>query len=506
MLKTIDYYLDRITMYRLVLYVLIAYILIAVVFSTFGALGFSPFQLIISSLLLIAVSWCANRVFSNVFAAPYNVESFYISALILSLIVNPAKNLDDYILLGWIAILSVASKYILAIRRKHIFNPAAISLVITGMFLGQSGSWWIGSAWMTPFVIAGGFLIIRKLRFEDLAWSFFTTSVALSLLFDILFGGNVFSAFAQIGFHSFLIFMGTIMVTEPLTLPPTKKLQMIYGAIVGFLSVPKLHIGSFYLDPELALALGNIFAYIVSSRQKLILNLCDKIQIGDNILDFVFDSKSKLAFIPGQYMEWTLPPSGSDSRGNRRYFTIASSPTESTIRLGVRFYDKSSTFKNALFSLPKDTPVVASQLAGEFTLPKDPAKKIVFIAGGIGITPYRSMLKYLIDKKQKRDIIVVYSNSKSGEIVYGDILSEAEQICGVRTVYTLTDKADIPNGWTGKVGRIDDTLIAESIPDFKTRYFYLSGSFAMISSLEQTLARMGVEKNRIIKDFFPGLV
>ncbi|TGV95790.1 FAD-dependent oxidoreductase, partial [Mesorhizobium sp. M2E.F.Ca.ET.154.01.1.1] len=115
----------------------------------------------------------------------------------------------------------------------------------------------------------------------------------------------------------------------------------------------------------------------------------------------------KLAFQAGQYLEWTLGLDRSDNRGNRRYFTVASSPTEQSVRLGVKFYPKSSAFKQALGTMRPGGTIHAAQLAGDFTLPSDPKIKIAFLAGGIGITPFRSMLQYLIDRNESRPIVVL---------------------------------------------------------------------------------------------------
>jgi glycine betaine catabolism B len=506
MTKSIDYYLDRITMYRLVLYVLIMLVTISVILSFFSLTTFSPIEIIFSTVVLLTVCWLSNTIISKAYEAPTNVESVYITALILVLIVSPARTLDEFIFLGWVAILSMSSKYILAINKKHIFNPASIAVVISGLALGQSASWWVGTSWMTPFVLLGGYLVVRKLRYIDLVWSFFAVSITLSCGLSLYHGGDLITSITQIIFHSFLLFMGLFMVTEPMTLPPTKKLQMVYGAIVGLLSAPQIHIGNIYFDPELALCIGNVFAFIVSPKQKLVLFLQKKIPIADHIIDFVFIPNKKFVFKPGQYMEWTLPHPDSDARGNRRYFTLASSPTEDSIRLGIKFFENGSTYKKALIDMSSKTPIVGAQLSGEFTLPDDLRKKLVFIAGGIGITPYRSMIKYLIDRKQKRDIVIFYTNKKEDEIIYKEIFDQAEKDCGIKTVYTLTDTDSIPKNWQGKIGRINETIICETLPDYVDRNYYLSGPYAMICAFEKVLSGMGIKKDKIKKDFFPGLV
>src|SRR5438067_12955651 len=111
------------------------------------------------------------------------------------------------------------------------------------------------------------------------------------------------------------------------------------------------------------------------------------------MMNFVFKPSHRLAFEPGQYMEVTLAHAKPDSRGNRRFFTIASSPTEDYLNLGVRFYEDSSSFKKALSRIDGRTTIIAGQVGGDFTLPPDPRQKLAFIAGRIGITPFRRMWK-----------------------------------------------------------------------------------------------------------------
>ena len=118
------------------------------------------------------------------------------------------------------------------------------------------------------------------------------------------------------------------MLTEPLTAPTARWPRLAFAAIVGFLFAPNIHIGSFYFTPELALLAGNLFAYAVSPKGRFVLTLERIEQSAIDSYDFVFRSPGKLAFRAGQYLEWTLGLDRSDNRGNRRYFTVASAPTE----------------------------------------------------------------------------------------------------------------------------------------------------------------------------------
>ena len=492
-------------MYRLVLYILIALVGIASILGDFSLVPYSPIVIIFSALVLVGVGLIANSIFAWAYDAPTNIESVYITALILSLIMTPAKSFSDLPVLMWAIVLAMLSKYLLAVNKKHLFNPAAVAVVTTGLVLGHPASWWVGTAWMAPFVAASGFLIIRKLRFYHLALGFFVTAFIVCVVLSMIHGDSLTTALYKVIFDSHMLFLGSIMITEPLTMPPTNRLQMIYGGLVGFLAVPQISILGFTFSPELSLCIGNIFAYIFSPKWKLVLTLTDKVQLAKDAMEFAFKPAHKFSYLPGQYMEWTLPHTHFDARGNRRYFTLASSPTEKKLLLGVKFSHGGSSFKKALFALDTTTPLVAGQLSGEFTLPKDPKQKLAFFAGGIGITPFRSMIKYVSDTHESRDIVLCYSNKVAEEIAYKDIFDEAQKKFGLKVVYTLTDIHNIPHGWKGETGRIDEEMIKKEIPDFSERLFYLSGSQPMVNAYEKVLKKIGVSQKNVKKDFFPGL-
>jgi ferredoxin-NADP reductase len=147
-------------------------------------------------------------------------------------------------------------------------------------------------------------------------------------------------------------------------------------------------------------------------------------------------------------------------------------------------------------------PIFASQLAGNFILPKDPKKKLVFIAGGIGITPFRSMVQYLLDKKERRDITLLYSNKKAEDAAYKNIFDRAEKELGMKTVYVATGETGMVPGFYTEP--LSPRLIMREVPDYKDRTFYLSGPHAMTTSFEASLRDMGVPHRRIKTDFFPG--
>jgi ferredoxin-NADP reductase len=203
-------------------------------------------------------------------------------------------------------------------------------------------------------------------------------------------------------------------------------------------------------------------------------------------------------------MEWTLGHKKQDTRGIRRYFTIASSPTEDTIRMGVKFYEKPSSYKQALDSLHPQDIIVASGLAGDFTLPKNQHQKLVFLAGGIGVTPFRSMIKYLTDINEKRDIIMFYANGSFIDIAYQEVFDQAHQNLGIKTIYTLNNLTGVPADFDHQEGLVTRNMIVQKVPDYQERVFYISGPRTMIESFQKTLKEMGIPKRNIKTDFFPG--
>jgi ferredoxin-NADP reductase/Na+-translocating ferredoxin:NAD+ oxidoreductase RnfD subunit len=492
-------------MYRLILYYLLVLLVIAALFSIFKVLPFDLFSLASSSLVILVSCLITNAVFARVYEVPVNLESAYITALILILIISPPAAFDPAGLgfLIWVSVWAMASKYILAIDKKHIFNPAAFAVVVTALTLHQSASWWVGSFAMFPFVVIGGMLVARKIQRFDLVISFLITALVTIVGFSI-FQTNPLVTLQRALFDTPLFFFAFVMLTEPLTTPPKKSFRIAYAILIGFLFAPDIHVDSLYSTPELALLAGNIFSYLVSPKGKYILKLKEINQIGLDTYNFVFTPNRKAQFQPGQYFEWTLGYKDPDSRGNRRFFTIASSPTENEVQLGAKFYQNPSTYKQAMLKMQSGDTMLISQLGGDFTLPKNKDQKLAFIAGGIGITPFRSMIKYLLDTEDARSVVLFYSNNKVSEIVYKDIFDQAEKQLGLKTVYILTDAKAALADWQGCIGYINAEMVAEEVPDYLERLFYISGPHAMVLNYENVLLQMGVKKQNIKTDFFPG--
>jgi len=501
MIGLLDRFLDQTTMYRLVLLYLAALLGLAFALGFVGAVPHDPTAIAFSTLLIVLSCWVANRAFSWAFGLPANAESVYITALILALIFDPTVATD----LGGVGVLvsasvwAMASKYMLAAGGKHVFNPAALAAVMTGALLGTPATWWVGgNLALLPAVLAGGVLLVRKLRRFDLVFAFLAAVAATTLVTSGL------TQFDQVLLETVksspLLFFAFVMLTEPLTAPTGRVERMVFAALVGILFTPSVHIGWFYFTPELALITGNFLAFLASRDRRVALRLEAIEQVARDTYDFVFSAPRQLAFQAGQYLEWTLGVPRPDDRGNRRYFTVASAPTEATVRLGVKFYPRASAFKQQLAAMDPGDTIVASQVAGEFTLPARADTKLAFLAGGIGITPFRSMLQHLIDRNEPRSIIMLYGVESQDSIAYRDVIDAAYERLGVPTYCAVAEGAG-PGQYPGF---IDERMVREAIPDYLERVFYISGPQAMVRALRRVLMGMGIRRSRIKVDFFPG--
>lgn len=502
MFKAIDYLLDRLTMYRLMLYYLLVLIAAAIVFSQLGIMHYNPVHIAFSAAYIFVICWLTNKIFAWGYDVPTGRESTWLTALILALIITPYRNPHDLLFFTAAAGLAISSKYILAWRGRHIFNPVAVGVALTALGAHQTASWWVGAPAMAPLVLLGGLLVVRKLRSVAMVSGFLVSALVVTIIFNMS-QGHLGLGLSKTLLQSALLFLAFVMLTEPRTSPATKNHQIAYGVLVGLLFPPQVHLGSLYSTPELALLVGNVYAFF-SSSPNLLLRLKKTEIITPDVLDFVFVLGRPLKYRAGQYMEWTLPHGQPDSRGNRRYFTLASSPTEPNLRIGVKFYDQSSTFKQAMLGLDGDTLLAAGSLRGDFVLPSDDSQKLAFIAGGIGITPFRSMLKFLVDKRQSRDITLLYSERSTRHFAYRDILKEARHKLGIKTVYAITDSTAVPRDWPGQTGRISAAMIKKTVPDFADRTFYIAGSQPMVQNVQNILLELGVSRRQIKTDFFPG--
>lgn len=213
-----------------------------------------------------------------------------------------------------------------------------------------------------------------------------------------------------------------------------------------------------------------------------------KESITSNITTFWFSATSLPRYNAGQFIELRLPHDDKDKRGDKRWFTLSSSPTESMLSITTKLAaENGSSFKTALRHLGVGTELDMAAPMGDFILPKDPSVPLVFVAGGIGCTPFRSMVKYLQDSGQSRDITLLYAASDNSEVAFRNIFEK------------LGNKFQIIVGT-----RLDAAKIIELSGATDNHYLYLSGPEPMIEALAKDLKNNGINKKKIYTDFFPG--
>ncbi len=450
----------------------------------------------LQTIVFVAVCSIGNIGIARLFRVHTNTESAIISALILSVIAGPLALPGQFHVLVFMAVAAMASKYLLVRKKSHIFNPAAFGIVASAIFLDFPASWWIGSSAMTPIILIGGIAILRKIRRWHVIFSFLGTYIGLYVIDALVVQGRsietVASSLWSIVIVSPLLFFMVVMLVEPLTAPQTSLRRVWFGVCVGgVLFFLQRLLSSVPYSLELSLLVGNGFARWINPDFRQAFILRKKQIIHETLAHFYFRPVRAFSFLPGQFLEYTYAHPHPDARGIRRYFTIASSPTEQDVLLTTRFSVPSSSFKSAMQQLKSGDEIIASKVAGEFLLPSDPHAKIAFIAGGIGITPFRSMVKYLLDMNEKRDIVLLYGARDETDVLFRDIFDLAQKKFEMKTVYVLSRY-------------IDESCIRKELPDHADRLMYISGSEPMVQSTIRTLKQMGVARSRIRRDYFPG--
>lgn len=498
-------WLDRVTghltMYRLVVVCLLAILAVAIVLSATGQLFFAPLELLASALVLVAASLLANRLLALVFRVRPHWESTLITALLLLFIFRPTIEPAALGVLALSAVIATASKYLLAIRRRHVLNPAAAGAFAVGLLELDVSTWWIATSWLLPFTAVGGFLVLYRTRRLPLGLLFVVLAVVIVTVRMTMSGIDIGGAIG-IAFTSYpIVFFAGFMLSEPLTLPPQRWQQLVLAAVVAVLFTVPFGFGPLSSTPEFALIIGNILAFLVGQRRGIRLTFVGSRPLGATSWEFEFRSSHPLHHRPGQFMELTLPHRRPDGRGIRRVFSVASAPTpEGIVRFGLRTAEPVSSFKRALLELNPGSRISATSVGGDFVLPADLSQPILLVAGGIGITPFVSQLEHRRGSGQGRQLVLVYVVSSNDEIAYRDVLESGNW----RVVLVSPEPPAILHPhwtWAGP-GPLTSALLLEAVPDATARVTLLSGPPGLVHALKRPLRRAGVRHVRT--DYFSG--
>lgn len=216
-----------------------------------------------------------------------------------------------------------------------------------------------------------------------------------------------------------------------------------------------------------------------------------------NITTFYFRPETPLRYTAGQYIELTLEHAHPDSRGHKRWFTLSSPPGEDFVSITTKFAAESgSSFKKALHRLSPGKTVTMSEPMGDFVLPKLVQTPLIFVAGGIGITPYHSILSWLATTNEQRPITLLYAVRSEDEIIFQETFDKAHQHA---TIVVAKPSA----AWGGERGLLTPELIMGIGQPEEESLVYLAGPEPMVEDLSKALAASGLKKHQLVLDAFP---
>jgi ferredoxin-NADP reductase len=228
----------------------------------------------------------------------------------------------------------------------------------------------------------------------------------------------------------------------------------------------------------------------------------EKRDVAKGTLMVVFDLLGEeVDFQPGQYFWVTLvDPPYDDEKGPRRHITVVTSPTERGV-LGLATRLRDSAFKRSLAELPEGTEVEVEQPKGSFVLPQETDKHYVFLAGGIGITVFRSMLRYIADEGLPHRVTLVHSNRDRESTAFYDELRELEAAnANLEIVFTMTEDS----GWDGETRRIDAEMLRDHLGDLDTYTYFIAGPPGMVEGVSGALQEAGIPEDQTRSQGFSG--
>lgn len=227
----------------------------------------------------------------------------------------------------------------------------------------------------------------------------------------------------------------------------------------------------------------------------------DVIKRAPGVKSFRFEIDKPISFKPGQFFFFTIKIDGKE---RVKHFSFSNSPTEKGY---IEFTKRitGSDFSGALDTLKRGDWARLKMPYGNFTFTGE-YEKICFLSGGIGITPIRSICKFVTDSGLESDIALFYGNNKEEDIIFREELDEIAKINKkIRIIYTLTSPDINKSSWRGRIGYIDEAMIKEELPDLNDRVFYLCGPPKMVESLTGVLkVKLGINEERIKTENFTG--
>lgn len=227
-------------------------------------------------------------------------------------------------------------------------------------------------------------------------------------------------------------------------------------------------------------------------------------EVAERTMAFHFDQPPDFRFKGGQSVDLTLvDPPENDSEGNTRTFSIASAPHEHELIVATRMRD--TAFKRVLASLPIGSPVQVDGPMGSFTLHHNAAKPAVFLAGGIGITPFLSMARQAVAENLPHAMYLFYSNHRPEDAAFlEDIQKSADASSTFHFIPTMTEMGRSSRPWHGPTGLIDREMLHGRLSDLHGPIYYIAGPPGMVAAMRQMLSSAGVDEDDIRIEEFAG--
>jgi ferredoxin-NADP reductase len=229
--------------------------------------------------------------------------------------------------------------------------------------------------------------------------------------------------------------------------------------------------------------------------------VAEKREVAKGTLLVLFAVDGYPDYRPGSYFWVELPNRGhDDEKGLRRHISLVTSPTEEGV-VGLTTRLRETAFKQTLAELEVGDEVEVEEPKGSFLLPEDTDAEYVFVAGGIGITVFRSMLRYIADEELPYRVTLVYSNRDRESAAFLDELEELERrIDGLRVILVMTDEEE----WEGERRRLDADVLAELVGGLEGKQFLVAGPPEMAQAIADSLLGAGLPEDRVVADKFSG--
>lgn len=232
--------------------------------------------------------------------------------------------------------------------------------------------------------------------------------------------------------------------------------------------------------------------------------LLRRVEVAEGTMAFYFEKPSQFDFKPGQSADVTLfNPPETDSEGNTRTFSIASSPFENQLMFATRMRD--TAFKRSLKKVPLGTDVKIDSPMGSFTLHKNSAKPAVFLAGGIGITPFISIVRQADHDRLPHKLYLFYSNRRPEDAPFLEALQMLEKgNPNFQLVCTMTEMLMSQKAWKGEAGLINKEMLLRHLANLQGPIYYIAGPPTMVTGMRKMLAGASIDEDDIRTEEFGG--